>query len=174
MKKISLILLTGILVLSGCTSKASISSAVQDSTSSESNVKKYDKDGLTSFIEHGTGVVLLEGTDKNSENAEEMVKKAGDENGITPSFYKVEDETDEELIYLLNSHNVSRVKMLGDMIETPLLLFVEEGMIQTYFMADDFKSAEVSSMLTESMSELADYMNENKTDACDTGCKLGE
>ena len=85
----------------------------------------------------------------------------------------MDDETDEDLIYLVNSHNISRVKMLGNTIETPLLLFVEEGMIQTYFMADDFESDEISAALDESMSELADYMKANEKDACDSGCKLG-
>ena len=174
MKKVFVILMASMLALSGCSAEANnnISSA-QESVSSESDMKRYDKDGLTSFIEHGTGVVLLEGTDENSKRAEEMVKKAGDENGVTPSFYKVEDEMDEDLIYLINSHNVSRVKMLGDTIETPILLFIEEGMIQTYFMADDFESDEISAMLTESMSELSDYMKANEKDACDSGCKLG-
>ena len=173
MEKISVILLAGILAFSGCSTEVNTSSSVQDSGSSESDMKSYDKDGLTAFIEHGTGVVLLEGTNENSKNAEELIKKAGDENGITSSFYKVDDETDEDLIYLVNSHNISRVKMLGNTIETPLLLFVEEGMIQTYFMADDFESDEISAALDESMSELADYMKANEKDACDSGCKLG-
>lgn len=164
--------MAAMIALCGCSSGVNTSS-VQDSVSSESDVKSYDRDGLESFIEHGTGVVLLEGTDEISKKTEQMVKKTGEENGITPSFYKVEDETDQDLIYLINSHNVSRVKMLGDSIETPLLLFVEDGMIQTYFMADDFADEEISAMLTESMSELADYMKANEKDACDSGCKLG-
>lgn len=164
-----------VLFMTGCTTNTEMSSALKaTSNESVSEMKIYDQEGIKSFIEHGTGVVLLEGKDQNSSDAEEILKKATDENEITPAVYKVSDVKDDDLIYLVNSHNVSRIKLLNDSVETPLLLFVEDGMIQTYFMADDFENEEVKTQVEESISSLSDYMKANGKDACDSGCKLGE
>ena len=164
------------LLLTGCKAKESdVKMRSEEKTSEKTDVaqkmKVYDRKEVENFLEHGSGALLIEGTEGSISDS---VVEQADKYGVTVSYYHLDgDEEDEDLIYLINSHNINRMKLLGDTIECPLLLFVEDGMIQNYLTVDDLSGNDAESLIDQDMNELSEDLKQNKEDACDSGCKIG-
>ena len=164
------------LLLTGCKAKEadvkmSSEEKASEKTDVEQKMKVYDRKEVENFLEHGSGALLIEGSE---ESISDSVAKQAEKYGVTISYYHLDgDEEDEDLIYLINSHNINRMKLLGDTIECPLLLFVEEGMIQSYLSADDLGGNGAESLIDQDMNDISEYLKQNEEDACDSGCKIG-
>lgn len=135
----------------------------------EVNYKVYDEDGLKSFIEHGTGVVILVDTDDSE--SDETVYAFHDllvEYDMEAGFYEV---TDESVLDDLFSGSSVLSQMETD---CPMVIFVQKGEVISVYEEDCFEE-NLNSMenLSESLAQMKEIQLQNEKDACDDGCKLG-
>ncbi len=214
MKKIVTGVLLGTLLFTGCASTDSSVSSVDSVVEMEKNVAdEYDqlskdnqfeylaKEDLKTFIEHGTGILVLGFPQCPWCQAYyPMLDEVLKEYDVTAQYYNIYvDKTEDRTFYdevatLLNEGNQTDAEILHynnegkAVIYMPLTVFIENGEIVGFegesndLDSNEIKPAEywtdekvdaIKDRLKPYVSHVKDLQDANNAKGCDSGCKYG-
>lgn len=210
MKKLIVMLLSGVLFFAGCTTASSTSSTT--STKVETLSEQYkelpednqfytmEKDSVKTFLEHGTGVLLL--SFPGCPWCQAYINQLNDvlvANKLKAAYYNIRVDKDDdrtfydevsELIQNLNETGEDIIQYDNDgkpVIYMPLVLFVENGKIVAFdnetsmissdevtpeeYWSEDKKKA-LNEKLNTASASVKELQDANDAKGCDTGCKV--